>query len=374
MNTRDRDYYEVLGVPRDADEKAVKEAYHKLAMHWHPDRNPAPNAEEKFKEIAKAYAILKDPKKRARYDTQGMEGVAHFTAEDLFADLDLGGIFGDFGFGRDTGFGGGDIFDRMFGFGQRARRPTHGQDLRVSIEVPLETIYSGGKQEIRISHPVSCEACHGYGTHDGKAPPPCPNCEGTGRHVEAKEEKRGEQQVRFQQITVCPVCHGKGTRVDEPCKTCGGYGKVEKEELLNLNIPSGIEDATVLRVPGHGLPANEPGLPPGDLHVSVYSRPDVRFQRRGADLWRAETIEVEDAVLGTKIQVPTLGGRLNVKIPAGIQPDEILRLQGKGLPRFRDSGYGDLNLRIVVHVPEELTHAQKTLYKQLKKISEKNKK
>ena len=362
MKKKDRDYYEVLGVPRDADEHAIKDAYHKLAMKWHPDRNPSPEAEHKFKEIAKAYAILKDAKKRARYDSQGMEGVAHFTPDDLFGDLDMEDLFGDMGFG----FGGGSIFDRMFGGRRRANHPLHGKDLRIGVEVPLETIYHGGKHEIRVSHPVNCDSCHGYGTANGKPAPLCAACNGSGRKVDIRDETREEQKVRFQQITICPECHGKGVHIKKPCRTCSGYGKLEKEETLKITIPEGIEDGVVLRVAGHGMPADTPEIPPGDLQVSIYTRSDSRFQRRGADLWRSETVEAVDATLGTRIQVPTLDGRLKVKIPPGTQPDDILRLRGKGLPRFQSSGYGDLNLRIVVHIPEKLSAAEKKLYRDLK--------
>lgn len=362
MNRQATDYYEVLGVARDADEAAIKKAYHKLAMKWHPDRNKSPQAEEKFKEIATAYAILKDPKKRARYDSLGMEGVAHFTPEDLFGGLDMGDLFGDMGFG----FGGSSIFDRMFGGGQRARRPTQGQDLRLNIEIPLAIINTGGKHEITVSHPVVCDSCHGYGTEDGKSPPLCKVCNGSGRQVSSHDEQRGEQAVRFQQVTICPACHGKGTQIEKPCSVCGGYGKIEKQETLIITIPRGIEDGTVLRVAGHGLPSDKPELPPGDLHVTVFSQPDARFQRRGADLWRSETIEAIDAMLGTEIETPTLDGMIKVKIPAGTQPDEILRIKGKGLPRFNNSGVGNINLRIIVHIPQELSDEQRELLEQLK--------
>lgn len=362
MVAQDRDYYDVLGVPRDADEHAIKNAYHKLAMEWHPDRNSTPEAEEKFKEIAKAYAILKDPKKRARYDSQGMEGVAHFTPDDLYGGLDLGDLFGDMGFG----FGGGSIFDRMFSGRRRANQPAHGQDLRISIEVSLDVIFHGGKQEIHVSHPMSCDVCHGYGTQDGKPAPLCQSCKGSGRKVQARDENKAGQQVRFQQITICPDCHGKGVQIKTPCLACSGYGKVEKEETLKIAIPPGINDGMVLRIAGHGLPAEQPGLPAGDLHVSVFSQPDPRFQRQGADLWRSETIDVIDAVLGTEIQVPTMDGQVKVKIPAGSQADEILRLKGKGLPYFQKNTYGDFNLRIKVHVPEKLTDEEHSLYSLLK--------
>lgn len=368
MAQQDRDYYEVLGIPRDADEKTIKTAYHKLAMHWHPDRNPSAEANEKFKEIAKAYAILKDPKKRARYDAQGMEGVAHFTTDDLFGDLDLGNLFGDMG----LSFGGGSPFDRMFGFGREARQPAQGQDLRLRANVPLMLINSGGQYEIQVSHPVACDICHGYGTAHGKPPPLCSLCHGSGRKIESRTEQRGSENVRFQQVSICPLCHGKGTQIEAPCLACAGYGKVEKAEKLMITIPQGIEDGMVLRVAGHGLPADKPELPPGDLYVSVYAAPDDRFQRRHADLWRAETIDAVDAVLGTQIQVPTLDGLIKVKIPPGTQPDDSLRIKGKGLPHYEQTGRGDLILRIMVHIPEKLEHEQEQLYKQIRQAGKKS--
>jgi molecular chaperone DnaJ len=363
MPSHERDYYEVLNVPRDADGQAIKKAYHKLAMEWHPDRNKSPEAERRFKELATAYAILKDPKKRARYDLQGMEGVAHYTSEDLFGGLDLGTIFADMGFGFG---GGGSIFDRMFG--SRTTRPQHGQDLRVQIEIPLEIVNDGGKQEVGVSHPVHCSTCHGYGTKSGTSPPLCKSCNGTGRIVSSSSEFKGEQQIKVQQIKVCPACHGKGTEISIPCPTCGGYGQVEKKEIVKVIIPPGIEDGVVLRVAGHGLPGEQPDIPSGDLHVVVSTRGDSRFQRRGADLWLAETIAVPDAVLGTTRSIPAFADSLELKVPPGTQPDEILQIKGKGLPRFRRSGRGDINIRIQVHIPEKLTKNERNLYEQLRKL------
>lgn len=368
MPTPPRDYYEILGVPRDADERAIKKAYHKLAMEWHPDRNKSPEAGERFKEIATAYAILKDPQKRARYDLHGMEGVAHYTSEDLFGGLDLGNIFGDMGFG----FGGGSIFDRMFG--RRTSRPQHGQDLRVQVEIPLEMVNEGGSQEVGVSHPAACSPCHGYGTKSGTPPPLCKSCNGSGRIVSTRDESKGKQQIKIQQINVCPHCHGKGTEITDPCPTCGGYGQVEKEETIKVTIPAGIEDGVVLRVAGHGLPGDGPDIPPGDLHVVVTTRTDGPFQRRGPDLWRAETITVPDAVLGTTRSIPALGDNLELTIPPGTQPDEIIRLKGQGLPRFRESGRGDINIRIQVHIPDTLSKKERKLYEKLKSLMDSNSK
>lgn len=363
MTAHERDYYKTLDIPRDADGQAIKKAYHTLAMKWHPDRNKSPEAEERFKEIATAYAILKDPEKRARYDSHGMEGVAHYSSEDLFGGLDLGNIFGDMGFG----FGGGSIFDRMFG--RRATRPQHGQDLRVQVKVPLKMVNEGGKQDVKVTHPVACSTCHGYGNKSGAQPPLCKSCNGSGRIVSSHSETKGKQQIKVQHVNVCPLCHGKGTEITEPCPTCGGYGQIEKEETIKVTIPAGIDDGVVLRVAGHGLPGDKSDIPPGDLHVVVATGADERFQRRGPDLWRIETIAVTDAVLGTAITIPGFKGNMELQVPPGTQPDAILKLSEKGLPRFQGNGRGDINIRIQVHIPEKLSKKEGRLYKQLKDLT-----
>lgn len=361
MKDPQRDYYEVLGIPHDADAKAIKDAFRKLALQYHPDRNKSPDAEERFKEIAAAYAILSDPKKRADYDARGFAGVADFTPEDLFGGIDFGDIFGNHGFGFD--FGGG-LFDRLFRHG-RAARPGRGQDLEVLLAIPLERIFSGGEETVRLNRPVTCPACHGGGTRDGTAPKQCGECNGTGRKVIAHQDKGG---VHFQQISTCPACGGSGTLIDKPCKECGGRGEVERMERLKVTIPMGIEEGTALRIPGHGMPGPEPNLPPGDLYVIVRSEADPRFERIGADLWRSETIELAAAVLGTEIRVPTLDGTIEVTVPPGTQPDSVLRLRGKGLPLFGGGGHGDLNLRIAVHVPERLNAKERKLYETLRDL------
>lgn len=363
--TTQRDYYDVLGVSRDADQKAIKEAFRSLAMKYHPDRNKAPDAEEKFKEIAEAYGILSDPKKRAQYDTGGFAGVEGFSAEDLFSTIDFGDIFGDTGFGFDFGEG-------LFGdlFGRHRRGPVRGQDLEVHLVVPLERINSGGDETVRFARLVTCSSCSGTGAESGTEPRKCTTCGGTGRKVITRDEKQEKGSVRFQQITVCPDCRGQGTFIDHPCKQCHGKGQVEKEETLKVHIPKGIDEATSLRVQGHGMPSDETGAPSGDLYVVVRSSRDTRFERSGSDLWRRETLELVDAVLGTKRKVPTLEGEVDVTIPAGTQPDEVLRLRGKGLPRFREHGRGDLNLRIQVKVPEKLTDEERSLYKQLRALGQ----
>ncbi len=364
MSNQERDYYEVLGIPRDADEKAIKRAYKRLAMKYHPDRNKDPDAEDKFKEIAKAYAVLSDPHKRKLYDTGGMDGVAHFSDEELFRNVDFGDLFG--GFGLDFGLGGGSIFDRFFR--QPKRHQAHGMDLRVRMALSLQRVFDGGSELLRFSRQVSCPSCNGYGTRSGKAPQRCDLCHGSGRQVVSSDKDSEKGHIQFQRVLVCPACHGRGVIIGEPCRECGGSGRVESEESLKITIPAGIEDGSVMRVPGHGLPAEEPGAPSGDLYVQVYTLSDPRFQRHGADLWRTERIGVAEAVLGTRLRVPTLTGEVEVIIPAGAQPDEMLRLRGKGLPRYREGGYGDMILRLEVVIPEQLSEEEREHYRRLAQL------
>lgn len=365
--TAQRDYYEVLGVARDADAKAIKDAFRTLALKFHPDRNKSPDAEERFKEIAEAYAVLSDPKKRAWYDARGFAGVAGFTPEDLFGSIDFGDIFGDLGFGLDFGAGGGGLFDRLF----RHRRagPVRGQDLQVELTLPLEKIYRGGDETVHYTRPVECPACHGSGAKAGTQPHPCVDCRGSGRKVVTRDEQRGAESIRFQQITVCPACGGSGTVIDQPCPKCGGEGRVEKEGSLKVTVPPGADEGMALRIPAHGLPSPDVKGPPGDLFVVVTSAPDTRFARTGADLWRTETLNIADAVLGTTLKTPTLNGAVEVVVPPGTQPGEVLRLRGKGLPVFGARRRGDLNLRIEVHIPEHLNTEERALYEQLRALA-----
>jgi molecular chaperone DnaJ len=369
MATEQRDYYEVLGVSRDADTKAIKDAFRQLALKYHPDRNKAPDAEERFKEIAEAYAILSDPKKRADYDSRGFAGVAGFSAEDLFSGIDFGDIFGDMGFDI-----GGGLFGDLFRRHRRPQGPARGSDLEVRLVIPLEKVNSGGDETVRFNRPVTCTACHGSGAKPGTEPRKCSACNGSGQQVTTRKETKDKGTISFQQITTCPVCNGKGIFIDTPCESCDGRGEINKEDTLKVTIPAGVDEGTALRIPGHGLPSHDPSGPPGDLYVIVRSKPDSRFERHGADLWRLEPIEIPDAVLGTKINIPTLDGQIEVKVPAGSQPEEILRLKGKGLPVFGAPMRGDINIRLQVHIPEKLTAEEKELYSQLREKSNQTKK
>jgi molecular chaperone DnaJ len=346
----------VLGIARDADQKAIKDAFRRLSLQFHPDRNKSPDAEEKFKEIAEAYAVLSDPEKRAEYDARGFAGVAGFSREDLFSGINFEDIFGGF----DFDFGGG-LFDQLF----RRRRagPGRGSNVEVELVVTLQRIASGGEEEVRLIRPDTCPTCHGSGAAPGTSPRTCEACGGTGQ--QRKSHGKGKGNVVIQQIITCPVCGGRGQVIDHPCPTCQGRGEVERQEVLKVTVPPGIEEGMALRVPGHGMPSREGG-PAGDLFVVVRSAPDPRFVRDGPDLWYTETISVTDAVLGTELNIPTLDGGATVAIPPGTQPDAVLRLRGKGLPEFGGKGRGDLYLRLRIYIPEHLTAEERELYTRLR--------
>lgn len=362
MPEAQRDYYEVLGVARNADEKQIKEAFRRLALQYHPDRNKAPDAEARFKEIAVAYAVLSDPEKRASYDRQGFSGVSGFTAEDLFGGAHFDDLFDMAGFSHlDPGRGG--LFERFFGHG-RPRGPTRGANLEVEMEVTLERISTGGGEVVRLVRPRTCSACHGTGAAEGTAPRPCESC--GGKRVQTVNRRQGN--VTVEHITACPRCEGRGSIVDRPCGPCGGRGQVEAPETLTVQVPIGAEDGMALRIPGHGLPGPSPDATPGDLFVIVRAAADPRFQRRGADLWRVENLPVPDAVLGTRLQVPTLTGSAAVTVPAGTQPGAVLRLRGKGLPELGGSHRGDEYVVVQLHVPESLSRQQRELYTRLREL------
>jgi molecular chaperone DnaJ len=350
-----RDYYEVLGVSRDADTNAIKDAFRSLTLRYHPDRNKAPDAAEKFREIVEAYAVLSAPEKRKAYDARGVADVSGMSTEDLLGGIDLGDLFG--------GFGGpeGGLFDRFFGRHRQAR-PQRGEDLEVTVYVPLERVLLGGEEKIRLARPKACDACRGSGAKAGTTPKPCAACGGTGQHVVSGQDEN----VVVQQIWTCTTCGGRKTIVEEPCSTCWGRGSFEETEELTMKIPVGAEEGMLLRIAGHGLPSPDAGGVSGDLLVAIRSLPDERFVRRGADLLRVVTLSVPDAVLGTTLDVPTLKGDVKTTVHRGTQPGTVLRLRNKGLPRFGESGHGDLFIEIQIHVPESLSREEAALYAQLR--------
>jgi molecular chaperone DnaJ len=353
-------------VPRDADSKAIKDAFRTLALKYHPDRNKEPDAEEKFKEIAAAYAVLSDPDKRRAYDARGFAGVAGFSEEDLFRHVNFEDLFGglNFDFGG-LGFGGG-LFDRFVG--RRHAGPPRGENIEVSLDIPLAKVVSGGEETVRYSRPATCRACRGTGAKDGTKFRRCAACQGSGTKTQETRRAEGAGEVTVRSIRTCPDCGGRGQVIEERCPTCTGRGVVEREESVTVTIPVGVEEGMVLRVPGHGMPSEAKNGVAGDLFVVVRTAPDPRFARRGADLWRTETISVPDAVLGAKRAAPTLDGSVDVTIRRGTQPGTILRLAGKGLPEFGGWRRGDLYLQVAVRVPEQVTKKERELYNQLRTL------
>ncbi len=354
-----RDFYEVLGVDRGADQDAIKKSYRKLAMKDHPDRNPGDaEAERKFKEVNEAYDVLKDDQKRAAYDRFG-----HAAFEQGAGPAGAGA--GGFDFG--AGFA--DIFDEMFGefMGQRGDRRAssgRGADLRYNMKISLADAFKGKQATIRVPTSVSCEACHGSGAEAGSRPMTCPTCRGIGK-VRA-------QQGFFTIERTCPGCGGSGQVIEKPCRACSGSGRVQKEKTLSVNVPSGVEDGTRIRLSGEGE-AGLRGAPPGDLYLFVSVTPHPVFERDGADLFCRVPIPMTKATLGGNIEVPTVdGNRARVNIPAGTQSGHRFRLRGKGMSVLRSSVRGDMYIEATVETPVNLTRRQKELLKEFEAAGDKH--
>ncbi len=352
-----RDYYEVLGVSRDAGKDEIERAYRRLALRYHPDRCKESDATQRFKEASEAYAILSDPEKRRRYDTHGFSGVSGYSDEDLFGGIDLGSILGGVGgFNFES-----SIFDRMFGFGRR-QGPVQGANIEATLHVSLKRLLTGGKELIHVKRPQSCSACHGTGAAAGTEPRQCGACGGSGQVTTTRQDKS----IRFQQITTCRDCHGRGTLIDHPCDQCKGRGQVERDENIEIQIPPGMDEGRALRVAGHGHPSPEPAGPPGDLFVFVNSAPDPQFQRHGPHLRHTARIQIPEAVLGTHLEVPTLDDQvIDLTIPPGTQPETMFRVPGKGLPISGTQQRGNLYVIVRVCVPEQIDERQRELYEQL---------
>ena len=341
-----RDYYEILGVTREADADEIKKAYRKLAMKYHPDQNPDDKAaEQKFKELSEAYHVLSDREKRATYDQFG------------HAAFESGGGAG----GGDPRSSFADVFDDLFGEfvggGRRARRgPTRGADLRYNMEISLEDAYHGKQAKIRVPGTVACETCNGSGAEPGTKPQTCNACGGAGK-VRA-------QQGFFTIERTCSTCQGAGQVIVKPCVTCHGAGRTQKEKTLSVNIPAGVEDGTRIRLAGEGE-AGARGAPPGDLYIFLSVKPHRIFQRDGMHVHCRVPIPMTTATLGGSIEVPTLAGtRARVSVPAGAQTGHQFRLRGKGMPALRGSGHGDMYIQVSVETPVNLNKKQKELLKQ----------
>ena len=344
-----RDYYEVLGISRDASESDLKKAYRRLAMKFHPDRNPDdPDAEEKFKEASEAYEILHDAQKRQAYDQFGHAGVdpnqgGGFGGEANFGDI-FGDVFGDiFGGGRGGGRGGG---------------AGRGSDLRYNMPLDLEQAVHGDTVEVKIPVLAGCEDCDGSGAAPGTSPSTCPDCQGAGQ-IRVSQGFFSLQQT-------CPRCRGQGRVVTDPCRTCGGAGRKEKRKTLSVKIPAGVDTGDRIRLTGEGEAGVNGGPRPGDLYVQVEVTEHPIFVREGRHLYCEVPISFADAALGGELEVPTLDGRVKLKIPAETQTGKVFRLRGKGVTQVRGGGVGDLLCKVLVETPVKLTDEQKELIEKLR--------
>jgi molecular chaperone DnaJ len=346
-----RDYYEVLGVGREADEQQVKGAYRKLALKFHPDRNPDdPSAEEKFKEASEAYSVLSDPQKRAAYDRYGHAGVQGAGAGgfDPGAFADFGDILGDF-------FGFGDLFGS--GGGRRRNRAQRGEDLRYDLEIGFEDAVFGMTAEIQVPRMEACERCHGSGAEPGSGPAQCPTCHGRGEVL--------YQQSFLSIRRTCSTCNGTGKVIRNACAECRGHGYKQVQRKLKVHIPAGVDNGTRVRLSQEGQPGVNGG-PPGDLYVFLKVQEHPFFERRDNDLHCTIPLNVAQAALGTEIEVPTLEGSQRLKIPEGTQNGAQFRLRHKGVAAVNGSGRGDLYVHAEVTIPSKLTREQRKLFEQLR--------
>ena len=357
-----RDYYEVLGLQKGVSKDQIKDAYRKLAMQYHPDRNKEAGAEEKFKEISEAYAVLSDDQKRVQYDHLGHASFdQRYSTEDIFRGADFDSIFRDMGFG--------DLFRSIFsgsGFSGSAGggygRSNRGEDIGYNLEITLEEAARGVEKEIQIPRTEKCDICNGSGAKQGTRVSMCSRCHGAGKVQNMRQSGFG----MFVQVTACPQCRGRGKLVESPCGNCNGSGLMRKKRNISVKVPSGIYDGNQLRLRGEGEMVTSDGEP-GDLYVIVHVAQHSLFVRDNDDLYRVEMITFPQAALGAEISVPTLDGPTVVKIHSGTQHGETVRVKGQGMPKMRGYGKGDLIVKIGIVIPEKLTSQQQTLIEQLAK-------
>jgi molecular chaperone DnaJ len=366
-----RDYYEVLGVQKNASKEEIKNSYRKLALQYHPDRNKEPTAEEKFKELSEAYAVLSDDEKRKRYDMYGHVGAeeafrgSEANFEEIFRDAGFGGFRDIFDqiFGRRGGFFGDDLFSFGFGGGGGSSSRRRGRDILYDMELTLEDVLKGKKEEVEVSRFDRCKECGGSGAAPGSKPRKCTVCDGQG------QTKRVYSQNRFSTIVTmepCRTCQGQGQIIDRPCTNCSGSGRAKQVKKIKLEIPAGVEDGMAFQLRGEGE-MSEAGIS-GDLIVRLHVKPHPEFERlEDGHLLYNLNVKFTDLALRTDLRVPTLEGSEKLKIPQVTSSNAILQIKGKGLPRYGSSGRGDLHVRINVKVPTNLTDRQKALLKELHK-------
>lgn len=354
-----RDYYEILGVPKNSSEQDIKQAYRKLALKYHPDKNKGnPESEEKFKEATEAYEVLRDPKKRASYDKFGHEGVQGFDNFGRGAYTDFSDIFGDVDLG--------DIFEGFFGSsfgGQRSRsqRKRRGADLQYDLTISLEQTATGSEVQIEIPRSEQCETCGGTGSSSKSKPAVCTTCNGAGQIRQT--------QGFFSISQPCPRCRGEGKIITSPCKTCGGAGLTRKKRTLTVKIPAGVESGSRLKITGEGEQAPNDGIT-GDLYVVMHVKKHPVFDRHGNDLLNVVEVPFPTVCLGGDIEVPTItGSKVKMKIPPGTENGQVFRLKGNGIPYLGSYGKGDQLVKINIEVPKKLTSRQKELLREFSSLS-----
>ena len=355
-----RDYYEVLGVSKSADATEIKKAYRKLAFKYHPDKNPGDKeAEEKFKEAAEAYDVLSNEEKKRRYDQFGHAGVGGAGQGGFGGGMSMDDIFSQFGdifgsFGGFSGFGG-------FGGGRSARRVNRGTNLRVKVKMNLQEIATGIEKKIKVKKYVACQHCNGTGAKDGKSYSTCSTCKGSGQVTRVQNTILGAMQT----TSTCPTCEGEGKIINEKCTFCNGEGVLMSEEVISINIPAGVGEGMQLSLSGKGNAARRGGVN-GDLIVLIEEEEHPELVRDGNDLLYNVFIGYPEAVLGETVEIPTIEGKVKVKIEAGTQPGKILRLRGKGLPDVNGYGKGDLLAKVNVWIPKNLSKDEKKLVEKMK--------
>jgi molecular chaperone DnaJ len=361
-----KDYYEILGVSPNATQEEIKKAYRRLALKYHPDRNPSKEAEEKFKEISEAYAVLSDPEKRRQYDLFGHAGIeGNYSYEDLFRNVDFSEVFKDLGF--DFGFGFDDLFGSLFGFGRRRterKTPQKGRDLYSRLVIELKDAYYGSTKKLKVGRQVICSVCQGRGTKEPDGIETCKNCGGTGQvqHVS------GNAFTRFVRITTCPACGGAGSKIVKPCPSCKGEGRIYEQKEIAVHIPAGIEDGSVLRIEGEGE-AGFNGGPSGDLYVEVKIKPEKGIERRGADIYISKWISYPKAVLGGKEKIKLFDEEIEFEVPELAPSDSTIRIDGKGFPiETGGKRRGDLYIILKIDTPQKLTSEIREAVKRLAEL------
>jgi molecular chaperone DnaJ len=352
------DYYALLGCSRTASETEIKKAYRKLAMEYHPDRNSAPEAEARFKEITEAYEVLRDPEKRTAYDRYGKAGVGG-SGGFGFHHVDLGEALNIFM--RD--FGGMGGFESIFGGGRSRSDQRRGQDIKVTVRLTLTEVALGAKKNVKIKSLERCSVCQGSGAKAGSKPTTCTGCGGSGEVRRAARSMFGQ----FISVAPCPTCNGEGTVIAEPCEVCRGEGRVRGERTVTVEVPAGVSANNYLTLRGQGA-AGPRGGPSGDLLVMLDIKEDERFERQGDDLIYDLSLSFSQAALGGVHEVPTPYGEESLKVSSGTQPETILRIRNKGLPILGQDGHGDLLVRVHVWTPEQLTDEQERLFRELAKL------